>query len=128
MKHIKKFEASSASLSSEFLGDYTPDRYWKISLSSPEYEISINKVVKNENYKKNYLTKLVLLKGLYPDSKYFYLLEDNGTAEYGSDKITISYHNSKTPYGNAAFMGKVEVTKEEIDEWWLEHDMEKYNL
>lgn len=114
MKYIKKFEFEA----------HTEDRYWKVSLDSPEYEISINKIVRGEDNRKKFLNKLVLLRGLYPDSKYFYLAEDNPR---DSEK-NITYHHSKFPFEHFIFMGKVNITKDEIDKWYMESDAEKYNL
>ena len=114
MKYIKLFEDSMES-------EPEPDRYWKVKLSSPEYEISIDKIGMKGSERKKFLNKLVLFKGLYPDSKYFYIAE----TEYYSEP---TYSYSQYPFSHVTFEGVIKITQEELDEWNMEHDAEKYNL
>lgn len=104
MEYIKMFE------------NHNKKYYWRIRVEEPYFSISINKLNLSKN-QKDYL----LDNNLIRKEKYIYI-SDYYAYSWIKDKSN-SYKNSGYIY-----KGDVEVTPEDIQNWEISKDLEKYNL
>ncbi len=122
MKHIKKFENIDEHVNAE-------GKFWEINTDEPYFEISLNKLGFNEELKEriydmnNYSIKN---SGLV----YIYIIKTN--LSYIGTSVTWSHvtdfrKDTAIENGNK-YMGKVEITEDDIRKWELINKAKKFNL
>ena len=112
MKYIKKYEIIQTN---------RDDKFWKVQTIMPNFEISLDKIGVSEKDKMSFVSKKYY--NNISDYKYIYIQIDyakwlpQGMWSWSSEEPKLSQN-----------MGEIEVTREDIDDWNLNNDQNKYNL
>lgn len=109
MKYLKKYENFE-----------TPKNcYWKVRTDTPYFEISLGKIGITEDEQEDFIVH----KEFLDKNKFIYIgLEFVG--------IGTQYFYAENPdcFKKYSFNGEVKITPEEVKEWQLKNDANKYNL
>lgn len=115
MKYIKTFEAVEPKEYGE---------YWKINTDTPYYEISLNKIGMPKDVQKDYIDSDI--KRSFKRYEFIFILKAQANNPSGFDWSWSDYESAyKKKFRN---MGEVEITTEDIEEWELNKNANKYNL
>ena len=117
MKYIKTYEKY----------EKPKNTYWKIRTDIPYFEISLDRIGMVEDEETTYI-RMRNEKHLI-NKKYIYIglnYDINTTGTIGSE---FYWANDTNPFVNDyEYDGEIEITPEEIEEWHLKNDANKYNL
>lgn len=137
MKYIQLFEELQLSGKNQF---------WKVRSKTPYFEIALRKLcIDNDEYEQFFVDNPGITKWLNKRNKrfqndYIYLEIDYNAGGIGAEiqwsgnKEGFNYPEGTHPqlgYHKARvseYMGEMEITQQDIDEWQLEHDANKYNI
>lgn len=132
MKYIKFFEELNLSGKNQF---------WKIKSKTPYFEISLrNLCVDEAEYEQFFIVNPGITEWLNKRGRDYVYLEIDYNSGIGAEinwsgnQEDFNYpegYNQQLGYHKARvseYMGEMEITQQEIDEWLLNNDAEKYNL
>lgn len=109
MIHIKTYE------------NINQDRHWKVKTATPEFEISLDKIVVPKDKKLSMLEQKQ-----YAQIKEFdYVYVGVDYAKWNSSGI---WTWDEDGYGMSRYMGEIEVTQDDIIKWKFDNDIKIYNL
>ena len=92
--------------------------YWKIQTTLPNMEIALNKIGMDKEDIEDWLNKT--LRNRYVNHQYIFLFKDI---------YSNAWQWSELDYNSTAkYMGEIEITPEEIDEYNMKQSAKKYNL
>ena len=119
MKYIKKFEDLDVT-----------KIFYLVDTKMPNFEISLNKIGMDEEWKKHWLTDVYSFIEYYKYDKIILIvsLEKDrfGMLDYSYEPYSekeMNYYNKRAKY-----MGEVEITSEDIKQYEVEKSAEKYNI
>jgi len=106
--------------------EYDSNRYWKVRVDTPYFEIALDKLGLDADRKRAFLNH-ESRKEMERFSKYVYIGYDSGDdSTYGE-----FYYALRKNYWDKQgyeYMGEFKLTKDDLEEWYTKQDAKKYNL
>ena len=119
MKYLKTYESYG----------FTPE-LWRLKTKTPFFKVGMDKIGITDEELENFLDENRAIENFYLDKEDYILIlidyNENGDKEilWSDNRNDFTYNRIRDP----EYMGDVEITDEDIENWNIKQDAKKYNL